>query len=461
MSGLTMYYFTYTITKKRSIALFSAIFYLIAPYKLANVYKRYAIGEFTAMVFMPLVFLGVYNLFEQDKKKHYFIAIGAIGLMLSHTVTTIYTAMFCFIYILFNIKKLKQKDILIKCIINVFFILLLSAMFWLPLIEASTKAEYVIFNDKIMKTNGQYAYEHTIHFSQLIRDIGEEDGTTFVLGLPTILCIILTPFVIKKVDNRYKSFYLIYIIFSLVSCFMFSMFFPWVIMPGFICKLQYPWRMVGFLNYFISLVCGINIYVVIKEYIKKDLLKTILIAVFVGLSIISSLKIQSQFFVTDNTKDLEYEKYILDDRKISHLSINRDYMPVKAIALQNTYVKERKDITYILAGDVQVVEESKENLTDIIKIKNAKKESSLEFPYYYYPGYEVTLKTENKELKLEDIESQNGYLSCIIPEDFENATIYVTYKGTFITYFAYALSFVGLIIFITYIFLYKRNKIVY
>lgn len=77
-SGITMYQFVYQVTEKRSIALFSAFFYMIAPYKLANVYKRFAIGEFAAMVFIPWVFLGLYNLFKQDKKKHYYIAIGAI-----------------------------------------------------------------------------------------------------------------------------------------------------------------------------------------------------------------------------------------------------------------------------------------------------------------------------------------------------------------------------------------------
>ena len=63
-SGITMYKFVYQITNKRIIALFAAIFYLIAPYKLANVYKRFAIGEFTAMIFMPYlhIFRIIYSL---------------------------------------------------------------------------------------------------------------------------------------------------------------------------------------------------------------------------------------------------------------------------------------------------------------------------------------------------------------------------------------------------------------
>lgn len=157
LSGITMEQFVYEVTKKRGIALFAAIFYLIAPYKLGNVYKRFAIGEFTAMVFMPLVFLGLTNLIEGDQKKHYYIAIGAIGLMLSHTVTTLYTAIFCVFYLLFNLKQFKKKDVIKKCIINVIFILLVSALFWLPLLEATSLADYTIMNNEIMSTNGNYS----------------------------------------------------------------------------------------------------------------------------------------------------------------------------------------------------------------------------------------------------------------------------------------------------------------
>ena len=205
LSGVTMYQFVYQVTKKRTIALFAAIFYLTAPYKLANVYKRFAIGEFTAMVFIPLVFLGLYNLFEQDKKKHYYIAIGAIGLMLSHTVTTLYTALFCIIYVLFHIKKLKDKEVIKKCIINIIFILLVSMLFWMPLLEATNYAKYTIMDDTAMRTNGYLTSENVISFSQLFKDKMEENGTTFIIGLPTIIAIVLTIFTIKKVNNNKYS----------------------------------------------------------------------------------------------------------------------------------------------------------------------------------------------------------------------------------------------------------------
>ena len=74
-SGITMYQFAFQVSKKKSIAFLSAFVYMIAPYKLANVYKRYAIGEFMGLAFIPWVFLGLHNLLQEDGKKHYFIAI--------------------------------------------------------------------------------------------------------------------------------------------------------------------------------------------------------------------------------------------------------------------------------------------------------------------------------------------------------------------------------------------------
>src|SRR5699024_8746136 len=99
-----------------------------------------------ALAFIPLVFQGLYNLLHGDRSKHYYIAIGATGLMLSHSISTEYTAIFCAIYILFNIKKFLNKDVIKKCVINVVFILLMSSMFILPVIEFESSAHYAIFD---------------------------------------------------------------------------------------------------------------------------------------------------------------------------------------------------------------------------------------------------------------------------------------------------------------------------
>lgn len=450
-SGLTMYHFTYQVTKNRIIALFAGFFYMIAPYKLANVYKRFAIGEFAAMVFIPFVFLGMYNLFQGDRKKHYYIAIGAIGIMLSHTVTTLYTAIFCVIYILFYITKLKEKEILKKCIINGIFILLVTALFWVPLVEAVSSAEYAIMDNDILGTNGNYASKNTISFYQLVKDSKEENGTTFLLGIPTIIAIVLTLFVYKKIDKKNREFYLILFLFSFICLFMVSRFFPWMIMPNLICKLQYPWRMLGFFNFFMSFICGMNLYLAIKSVTKKNWGKILIAFIFVAISVIYTANIMSQFYAKDKNLDKKYGNYVLMNKKISHKAINRDYMPTKAIRLQNSYVMERKDKTYVLEGQANILEEKKEDLTDILKIQSATSNTLLEFPYYYYVGYQITITTSQGEQQLKPIESEHGYLSCVLTENIEEATIKVEYVGTSITYVSYFVSAISFMIFILYI----------
>ena len=450
-SGITMYQFVYKVTNKRTIALFASIFYMIAPYKLANVYKRFAIGEFTAMVFIPWVFLGLYNLFKQDGKKHYYIAIGAIGLMLSHTVTTLYIALFSVIYVLFNIEKLKDKEIIKKCIINVIFILLVSMLFWMPMLEATSAAQYTIMDDKTMRTNGRFVADNVISFSQLFKDKGEENGTTFVLGIPTIFAIMLTFAVYPKMEKKYKEYYLLSIIFALISIFMTSRFFPWRVMPNIICKLQYPWRMMGFFIFFTSYICAQNIYYALKTIAKKDILRLIFVFIFVIICLFSSMQIMSQFEAEDITKDEIYETDILENRKISHMRINRDYMPLKALYLQKTYVYTREDRTYILEGNANITKEVKENLKDEIEIENIEKDTILEFPYYYYVGYKINLETENGIKEIKSVESKNGYLSCVVDEKIDKCRITVEYVGTTITYVSYIISAISLIGFIIYI----------
>ena len=459
LSGITMYQCTYKITKNKCIAFLTGVFYMIAPYKLATVYKRYAIGEFTALVFMPLVFLGLYNLFNEDGKKHYYIAIGAIGLMLSHTITTVYTAIFCILYVLFYIKKLKNKEILKKCIINVIFILLVSLLFWFPMLEASNSAEYAIMNDKIISTTGKYASEHTISFYQLFFDTQEKNGITFLIGIPTLFAIILTPFVFKKIKTEYKEIYLIFILFSFISLFMTSKFFPWIVMPNILCKLQYPWRMMGFFAFFISFICGINLYTLIKNIIKEDYLKVIIILFFVIISINFTIPTMYRFYTQNPNLDEEYQSAVMAvKKKISHKSINRDYMPIRALLLQDSYVEEREDKTYILQGKAEIIEENKEeNLTDNIKIKNVSKDTILEFPYLFYVGYEANLQTENGSIKLQLVESENGYLSCKLQEDIKEGKITVKYVGTTIQYVSYIISAISLIVFICYI-IYENKK---
>lgn len=458
LSGITMYYFVYQVTKKRSIALFASVIYLIAPYKLGDVYKRFAIGEFASFVFMPLLFIGMYNLFNQDGKKHYFITIGAVGLVLTHTVTTFYMAIFCAIYVLLNVEKFKDKSILKKIIINVVFILLISMCFLAPMLEAKQLADYAIFDSKIMSTNGDYVYSNTIELSEFFTDIGKENATTYIIGVPTFVLMCLTIFTFTKVDKKYKDFYIVAILFSIISMFMSSKYCPWFVLPDFLCKLQYPWRMMGFFAFFISFVVGVNIYVLLKMLFDKDITRLIVATVIIVLSVAYTMPIVQQYATDDMQRDEKWENNVVENPYIYHMSINREYLPTKALYLQRTYLKDKEDKIYILSGDATIVEEEKKDLSITATLENIEEGTVIEFPFFYYPGYEIILEQDGNVEKLKSEESDNGFVSAVVNTDIDNCKISVKYVGTTITYVSYIISAFGLLGFALYIIKKRKNE---
>ena len=457
LSGITMYQFLMEITEKKKLALIGAIVYMILPYRLENIYNRFAIGEFTAFVFIPLVFLGLYNLLNGNGKKHYYIAIGATGLMLSHTISTIYTAVFCLIYILFNLKLFFKKDVLIKCLINVIFILLISAIFWVPMLEFKQSAEYAIFEPDALKTSGKYVANNTIELWQLLKDKNEENGVSFVIGIPFITMLLLGIFVFKKLDQKLKDLYITNIVLAVISIIMCTKFFPWIIMPDFLCTLQYPWRLLGFALFFLTPICAINVYFLIKEIKNKKTQDGIYMIVILILFIFT-LKELSSYQIGYQTIDSSYEEQIVQNPKIHYFSVNRDYMPLKALKEQRGYLYTRTDETYVINGEAIISNEEKYGLKMKISLEKAKEGTKLELPYLFYPGYTVKLvEKSSAETIINTSESENGFLQITIPHDIENAEIIVNYTGTTIEKTAYIGSGISVILFICYI-IYFRKK---
>lgn len=458
LSGIFMYNFMYEVTKKKGIAFLSAIIYMTFPYKLEDIYNRYAIGEFTAFVFMPIVFQGLYNLLHGNKKRHFYIAIGATGLLLSHTISTEYTAIFCAIYILFNLKLFLKKDVIVKCIINAIFIILMSTMFLLPMLEFVSKADYSIFEPSIIKTNGEYASKNTIELWQLLKDKGEENGVSFVVGIPFIAMLAIGFLVYKRVKKEYRDFYITNIILGILATMMCTKLFPWIIMPDFLCTLQYPWRMLGFSCFFLTPICAMNVYYMIKSTNKKWLQNLLYIAVIIILMIFTAIEL-SDYKAEDKTIDEKYEKNAIENPEIHYFSVNRDYMPVKALLKQRGYLMQRNDKTCIISGDLIIENEYKDALHLEMNIKNATKGTELELPYLFYPGYTVKLQYEDKETILETIESENGFVEIIIPEDIAEGKIIVDYTATILDKVAYATSGVSIIVFVIYVVFYRKRYI--
>ena len=455
-SGIFMYNLVNEVTKKKGVAFLSAILYMIFPYRFECLFNRFAIGEFTAFVFIPIVFQGLYNLLQGDKKRHYYIAIGATGLLLTHTISTVYTALFCLIFVLFNLKAFFNKEVIKKCLINIVFILLVSAMFIIPMLEFKFTAEYAILEPDVMKTNAENVYTKTIKPSQFLKDIGEDNGVSFVVGIPFITMILLGILAFRKIDKEHKDFYISFLLLGVISIIMCTYLFPWRFMPDILCTLQYPWRLLGFAFFFFAPVCAMNVYYLLNS-INKKWLKAI--AWLLAIAIIAGFTVMelNQYPTNDTSLDAKYEGKNKENPQIDYFAINRDNMPKKALYNQFGYLETRKDNTEVISGNVNIVSENKEALHLEIEIENAKKDTKLELPYLFYPGYTITLEYNGKATKIDYYESEYGFVAINLPEDIETGKITVDYTATVLEKTAYAISAISIVGFIVYVICFRKK----
>lgn len=125
-SSLTMYFLVIEMTKNKKQAFASAIIYMLFPYRLGTITVRMALTENFAGIFIPIILLGIYYLFKDEKKKFYITFIlGYTGLILSHYLIAMYFSIFVLIILIFCIDKLFREKRIIRLLIGTLAVIIL------------------------------------------------------------------------------------------------------------------------------------------------------------------------------------------------------------------------------------------------------------------------------------------------------------------------------------------------
>lgn len=458
LSGLFMYQFTKKITKNNVVGVLSAILYIFAPYRITDMYIRNALAELVSFVFLPLIFNGLYNIINKKEDKGYLLIIGTIGMILTHSVVTIYTAIFCSIYVLINIKKLKNKKILKKIILCLLFILVITSFFWAPLLEHKNATQYEVFKEGRMERT-QILVAYKLDFDQLFLTT-KDSGMIYEIGLVTLVGLIFTPFVIKKFKKKkytktnFFRIYLFMLISGIVCALMTLKIFPFENLPSILKMIQFSFRLLEFSSFFFAFVVAVNIAVIIKDFSLKKVI------------IIELILIISTMFFTGHLHHLEN----FDENKLwpsvpvtsntgrVHVGCaSFEYLPSKAFE-NRKYLENRSQNVEILSGNAQIENQNKKNSNMNFDINFILEETKLELPYIYYLGYEVTLKTNDSETKLSTYETENGFIGITVPI-LEKGNIEVKYTGTFIMKLTTFISLIGILILLEEIYTkYKKDK---
>lgn len=457
LSGIAMYQLVRTISNNKFAAMLSAILYMCAPYRMLNAYTRLAVGEIAGFIFTPIVLRGVYLLFSGKTEKSYIYVFGTIGLVLSHNISTMFTFLIGFFYVLVNIKKLKDKKILKSFVISTLIIILAVLFFYGPLMEQMAGTKYEVSRKMYTNESVQSSALNPIELIFSYFNGISQEGRFYNIGVLLLLGLIITPFVYKKAKEipTYKFM----LIAGIVSCVMATFITPWYFMPDPLQMIQFPWRMLGFIIFFFSIIAGINFALLIDILMKQWQEKS---KIFGKTVVTVALIVFSGFYALHFISDLDYpvkdnayfeEPEVIDyNWQVSRYSSYLEYWPQKAID-NFDYTMNRDNKISVISGSASITNENKVNGILDFDISNVTENTVLELPYLYYKGYVVTytpLDTSNANIILDVTESNNGFIQINLDASM-NGHINVEYHVTTLHKICIVISLVTIIIYIIYL----------
>lgn len=442
LSGLTMYKLTLRITKNKKLATLASIIYILAPYRITDMYIRTALAELASFIFIPIVFEGLYIIVNEEKKS-YKLALGAEGLILTHQVIAMYTAIICFAYLIVFFKKLKSKTVLKNIGVNLLFCILMTSFYWVGLLQHYLNTSYEVFVPGRMEREEVLIF-YKAKFSQLFIT-NSEQTMIYAIGLLSVIGLVLTPIAYKKIPEEYKKTYMFFLIAGIILIGMTLSIFPFEKLPQALTMLQFTFRLFTFTSFFFAFVVATNFVILIKNF------KTLDVVVLLTISILLLLPYKSKldFNLKDNEERLINGVRITENTGRVHAGMaSMEYLPTKAFK-NLKYIANRKDEVIVLDNDEAVISDYTKQASNMnCKISNINKETTIELPYIYYLGYRVYANGQ----EITYTESDNGFIQINIAKDSQ---IKVKYLGTNEMLISYAVSIIS---FATIIVLNHKNK---
>ena len=421
ISGVAFYLLAQKILKSKKIAMLGSLFYMTAPYHLAEIFVRDAFSEMFIPVAIPLIVLGLFYLLEKRYQLFFLCFVGGYTIAIySHLAMTVYfTLMLLVTFFIVYFKQIFNKKNILYLAIASGLTLLLTASFWMPMLEIKLKGSYGIFMPYYMTGKGGLKYS-TISIKELFTFFREIDFHFIRYNLQLfvmILFFISIIFIIKKKLWKEKK-WIFLITFTILSTIMVTDLFPWYYTPDILQALQFPWRLVIYISFGAILIAG----VCLKQIENKTYFKII----SCGLLILTVL---GTCIYIDHLEEPQIDITNINNEKC--MGNEKEYLPEKAIKHLEYFNNRNKDILIESGkGEITKILDDVPNLTFEINTSEA---ILVELPRIYYMGYQL----EGNGKKIELTESENGFLQATIQE---SGTYMLTYEKTMIMKIANLIS---------------------
>lgn len=456
LSGVTMFCFSRRFFGNVG-GIVSAVIYAYFPYHAVNIYIRGAVDEFFAYAFLPLVFLGLFELLQIKKGKIFnlnnflmtlTISTGVFLVAVSHNLSIFMLFLLLvpyFIVSLFIVNA--KKNYLLVFVSSIFLGILLSSFYILP---AFMEMKYTNVLSQV--GGGADFKDHFVCLNQYWNSAwgfggsvkGCLDGMSFKLGKLNILLIILTSIIFgyslykKKFRNQEKTVILSLILFLITLFFTLSVSeFIWNSVP-YMAYLQYPWRFINFLGLFISFLVGYIAFRV-KEWTNLKI-EIVICAAVISITIFQNHKLFVPQIYTNHTPNYYTAKNYIN---YTVSKISDEYMPSGFSIPKNPVDIPINDVEILkTTGIVKVLIKSPKYLKASYDIQN---DGVLHVNLAYFPSWKAYVNNENVPIVPNSngvnisVKKGNGIL------EMKFAETYVELIGNILTIISFFALVVGII----------------
>lgn len=362
---IAFYTYRYVSHNDAKNLLFSFV-YTLNAYRIFDMVRRFDVGETLTLTFLPIIILGVYEIFYADAGKWKFLAFGMTMVIYAHALSPILIGIFIFFVILFRIKTLiKEPQRIVKLIYAVLLAGVLSLAYFLPMFEQLHRTKFKLTSPLVDVAQRSNSFKDVLTWS-FTNNLYQEG-----IGLVCIVVALAIPFIIWIEKNpAVRDFAIIGEIFLVMT----TNFFPWKILENTPLKIiQFPWR----LNMLITILFSIFLVADPLHLFEKRKWQFVFVGLVVLLTLVSEANLIRSY-------PNEYDTYASFNHLDSYsIGSGEEYLPKEASLAE---LRLAPHVPVVKSGTVKITEFEQDGSRLTLNFTNAK-EAKVSLPIIGYYGY--------------------------------------------------------------------------